>query len=84
MSRGLWLTGEQVADIRVALAAGKLHRVIAKRHCVDQSVVSKIARGRRKRDGVSCLCGECRTCKNRLATERYRERKSRDKRESKR
>jgi hypothetical protein len=75
MSRGLWLTSEQIADIRREIASGKLHRVIAKRFAIDQSVVSRIARGRRKKQGVSCLCGECQVCRNRDASERYRARK---------
>ncbi len=81
MSRGLWLTPDQVSGIRAELATGKLHRVIAARWGVDQSVVSRIARGKRKREGVSCLCGFCAKCSNRLATERYRARKRRDERE---
>jgi len=72
MSRGLWLTTEQIADIRSELATGKLHRVIAQRFSIDQSVVSRIAHGRRKKEGISCLCGECRKCRNREASERYR------------
>jgi hypothetical protein len=80
MSRGLWLTPDQIAGIRAELAKGSLHRVIASRWGVDQSVVSRIARGKRKREGVSCLCGACKTCRNRLDTERYRERKRRDRR----
>jgi hypothetical protein len=81
LSRGLWLTSDQINGIRADLATGKLHRVIATRWGVDQSVVSRIARGKRKREGVSCTCGNCAKCSNRLATERYRERKKRDERE---
>lgn len=82
MSRGLWLTAEQISYVRAELRMGnKTHAEIAKRLEVDHSVVSRIATGKRKKNGVSCICGWCTKCKNREASERYRERKKRDAKE---
>jgi len=81
MSRGLWLSEDQMAEVRKLLADGKLyHRQIAERFCVDRSVISRIARGQRKMPGV-CLCRTCPKCKNREQSARYRERRDRDARE---
>jgi len=75
MSRGLWLSETQMAEIRKLLADGKLyHRQIAERFCVDRSVISRIAQGKRKKPGV-CLCQKCAKCRNREYSAQYRERR---------
>jgi hypothetical protein len=77
MSRSYWLTPEQVEYIRAELARGKSHADIAANvgTGVDRSVVSRIAQGKRRTNGLRCGCLKCPKCRNRDASERYRARK---------
>lgn len=62
MSRSYWLTPDQIAYIRSELARGiKTHAQIADNVGlgIDRSVVSRIASGKRKKNGVCCECGWC-------------------------
>lgn len=75
MSKGLWLTQEQVRRIRERLTAHHYHYAIADEIGVDRSVVTRIANGHRRTNGLICDCGKCRKCKNREATSRRNQRR---------
>lgn len=79
MSRGAWLSAEQVADIKAEIARGLTRTAIAQSRGIHRTVVSYIALGKRKTNGLKCVCERrwCRICSDRAAQERYRERKRR-------
>jgi len=79
MSRGPWLSQDQIAEIKALLATGKhTHYYIAAQFSVDRSVVTNIARGKRRTPGLRCICGTCKLCRNREACARYNERGGRN------
>ena len=75
MSRGPWITAEQLQSIQRMARIGYSLTYIAMQVGVERTAVGRVLR--RGRAATVCLCGRCRLCCNRLATAEYRRRKKR-------